>query len=288
MTDDDLPISREEIDSIIEEALVAFDDDVRAEWQRMRIEPALWHRRSRGGDGERSWAIAIDEGLVLWFDESHDSFSWNELESHGVIEDAYSSDLDFGTILYRIAQRQNEAALARAVEGDVPADGVGPGTITRTQPFRWDVCVGSLAYRVHFRDVYETCVAETAFATMEIVAEHPLLARYREPSRALYFYGAVSDPLRVANEIEATLRELSSGWRGLRDIEDVVRRLRGRHGLLMETSKSVSDTVEAVLARHDVTTSALGGDVVSEQPARRVLVLGRNAVVAGGFAFERR
>lgn len=180
-----------------------------------------------------------------------------------------------------------EAEIASAL---VPADLRGPGMIALRQTTYWDVVAASGAsYRIHFRDKVESAFAEPAYRSIDVDDVHPLLVRYDEPTRSLYFSGTPLRPREVAEQIERDIRDASGSWRGLHDYatstEAVERSLRDGHGMLLQAPAPVCCVVAQILEAAGIQCSILGNAPV--RPGKRVLLLGRSYVIASGFAFAR-
>ena len=69
--------SRDDISDWIARALAERDDAVRAEWNRMRIEPEKWSCSPYADDRGGFWAVAVDGERVLWFNDNEDGFNWS-------------------------------------------------------------------------------------------------------------------------------------------------------------------------------------------------------------------
>ena len=115
---------------------------------------------------------------------------------------------------------------------------------------------------------------------------------HEEPSRALYFSHGSARPRSVVEEVERAVRDLSGSWRGLRDhgssADAIDRQLRSGHGLLMTAPEPVCAVVARVLENEGVLCSIVGNGPSPPHPGKKVLLLGRSYVIAGGFAFEAR
>lgn len=276
---------------MISSALAEYDEDVAAEWARIRIEPEQWRCSPWGDESGGFWAVAVEGGRVLWFNDIEDGFNWSPYSARGTIGEYLCDQDTFMVILERIAQAKSELARAGLNERHVPADVIGPGTIVRRQTTYWEVRTASAAvYRIHFREKMEVGFTTAAYASAEIVSIHPLLVQYDEPSRSLYFSGTPFNPRIVAENLDRLIREASADWRNLSDyaggIDAVERRLRTGHGMLMGGPESVCGSVARALEAAGVGASVLG--VAAPRPGNRVLLLGRNYVVATAFVFEAR
>jgi hypothetical protein len=282
-----MPLSREELESMIATALADYDDEVRAAWARIRIEPARWRCSPWGDEDGGFWAVAIEGDQVLWFNDIEDGFNRSAFSERGVIDEYRCDQTELTEILSQIAHEHSARAWRESHEHDVPGELAGPGTIVRRQTTYWELrAAAGVQYRVHFRDKAEVGFAAEAYPRVELVPRHPLLVQH-EPSRSLYFMGTPVDPRRLAATLDGVVRTASEGWRRLSDYaEHAEARLRAGHGLLMNAPESVCATVAAALDDAGVGTSILGSAVA--HPGHRVLLLGRSYAIARAFAFERR
>jgi hypothetical protein len=274
---------------MIANALVEYDDAVRSRWETIRIEPEKWSCTPWGDKTGGFWAVALDGGQVLWFNDIEDGFNWSRYSTRGTIDEYFSNQDAFAMILERIAQQNSERTRARLREGDVPIELAGPGTIGARQTTYWDVRARSeLAYRIHFRDKAELAFAGAEYPSIEILDRHPLLLQYDTPKRSLYFSGTPLQGRNVVEAIERAIRAESSSWRGLHEYagttDALVRLLGAGHGMLMSAPEPVGNAAARVLEEHGVQCSILGH--APPRPGMRVLLLGRSYVVAAGFAFE--
>ena len=283
------PAPRDELDSIIADGLAEYDEDVRAEWRRIRIEPTKWRCSPWGDEGGGFWAVAIDDGKVLWFNDIEDGFNRSAFSQHGVIDEYVCDQTTFTEILEQIAQEKTSRATEALEPGGAPPGLAGPGEIVRRQTTYWELrsATGAM-WRASFVGKEEFVFAEAAYPGAEVLTEHPLLALYDEPARSLYFHGLSIDARGLAVRIASTIHHSTRGWRGL-DADAVghlQRQLAGGYGLLMDAPESVCRAVASVLEAGGVGASILGD--APARPGRRVLLLGRSYVIATAFKFERR
>jgi hypothetical protein len=284
-------LSRQELDSMIATRLAEYDDDVRAEWARIRIEPEKWRCRPLGDEGDGFWVVALDGDRALCFNDIEEGFSWSRYSTRGTLDEYLCDETGFTEILEAIAQAQSDLTRSRLREGDVPAKLRSTGTIVFRQSTYWDIRAETGARcRIHFRYKVEFAFATAAYPSIAITDHHPLLVQYHEPFRSLYFSGVPRRPSAAAEAVERAIRDLSQSWRSVRDYagstEAVERRLRAGHGMLMEAPESVCSVVARVLETEEVQCSILGN--APSRPGKRVLLLGRSHVIADGFAFEER
>jgi hypothetical protein len=285
------PLSRQDIDSMIAKAIAEYDDEVRAEWARIRIDPEQWRCRVSGDTWSTFWVVALDDGRALWFNDFEEGFNWSRFSSHGTLDEYWCDQTELSEILEQFAEVNSELVRARVRESDVPVSLAGSGTIVLRQSTYWEIRPSSGAtYRVHFRAKVEFAFQAAAYPSVELTNRHPLLAQYDEPFRSLYFSGTPRRPSAAADNLERAILEMSQSWRSLRDYagnaEAVERRLRSGHGMLMEAPEGVCAVAASVLEAEGVQCSILGN--APSRPGKRVLLLGRNYVIASGFAFERR
>lgn len=283
--------SRKDIDSMIANALAEYDDAVRSEWERIRIEPEKWRCSPWGDETGGFWAVAVNDGRVLWFNEIEEGFNWSRYTIRGTIDEYFCDQTEFVTILEQIAQKNSERTRARLHEAGVPTEIAGPGTIELRQTTYWDVHSRAGAnYRVHFQDKAEFAFAAAEYSSIEIHDRHPLLVQYDSPNRSLYFSGTPLRPRSVAEELERAIRPDSLSWRGLYEYagstDAVQRLLDAGHGMLMNAPEPVCAVAARVLEAAGLQYSILGR--APARPGMRVLLLGGSYVIAAGFAFEHR
>jgi hypothetical protein len=274
---------------MIANALAEYDDAVRSEWERIRIEPEKWRCSPWGDETGGFWAVAIDGARVLWFNDIEEGFNWSRYSTRGAIGEYLCDQTEFVAILEQIAQQNSERTRARLLEGDVPSEVAGPGMIEGRQTTYWEVRSRAGArYRIHFRDKAEVAFAGADYPSIEISDRHPLLVQYDAPQRSLYFTGTPLRTRSVAEEIDRAIRADSSSWRGLKEYagsNEAVQRLLGAgHGMLMGAPEPVCAVAARVLEASGVRCSIVGRG--HTRPGMRALVLGRSYVVASGFAFE--
>jgi hypothetical protein len=283
-----MPLSREELESMIATALADYDEEVRAAWARIRIEPAKWRCSRWGDEGGGFWAVAIEGDRVLWFNDIEHGFNRSAFSERGVIDEYSCDQTELTEIFSQIAYDHSARVWREFHEHDLPAELAGVGTIVRRQTTYWELrAVAGVQYRVHFRDKVEVGFAAEVYPRVELVSRHPLLVQHDEPSRSLYFIGTPLDPRGLAETLDGVVRTASEGWRRLSDYAGGAEaRLRTGHGLLMNAPESVCAIVAATLDDAGVRASILGS--AGAHPGYRVLVLGRSYAIARAFAFERR
>jgi hypothetical protein len=79
--------SRADVDLMISGALAEYDEEVAADRARIRIEPEKWGCSPWGDESGGVWAVAVDGGRVLWFNDIEGGFNWSPYSSRGTIGD---------------------------------------------------------------------------------------------------------------------------------------------------------------------------------------------------------
>lgn len=290
---DETPPSRAFIDAMIAEALAAVDDEVCAAWERIRIEPTLWRCVDPSAPHQRYWALAIEDDRVLWYNDLERGINRSAFAEHGVIREYWCDQTELVEILEWIATAQSDARWPTLETHALPDELAGPGTILRRPPSYWELrSATGVRFRVHFLERRDERIATADYPGIALVSEHPLLALRDAPSGRVFFHGKPRDPAAVAAALDATVREVSHGWRTLADYADLGRdveaSLRVGFGLLVSGPAPVCTAVAAVLEGAGVSTSPLGCAGASGKAPCRALVLGRSFLIAHDFRFERR
>jgi hypothetical protein len=130
-------------------------------------------------------------------------------------------------------------------------------------------------------------------------AQHPLLARYLDLHASLFFNGAVERPADLIGALLVEHRDRCGNWTSLdshlQDNADAA--LAGGNGLLASGPRELLERYAAVLERHGLEPSIVGGRPFDEfrdgkrQPRTRpveALLLGSSFVVADSFSAKRR
>ncbi len=281
-------LTREALDAMLAAGLAAYDDDVRAAWARIRIEPAKWRCSPWGDETGGFWAVAVEDDHVLWYNDIEDGFNRSPFSHDGTIGEYGSGQTELAHFLDQIARDLSAGVWGAGHARGLPADLAGSGTIAQRQTTYWELHAAAGArYRVHLRGTAETGFAAAQYPSVELTSHHPLLVQHSAPSRSLYFTGAPRDPGAVAAALDHVVRDGSDGWRSLPGYAGPVEAtLRRGHGLFMVGPEPVCVAVAAVLEDAAIRTSILGD--VAARAAHQALVLGRSYVVAQAFAFERR
>jgi len=248
---------------MIANALAAYDDAVRSEWERIRIEPEKWRCSPWGDETGGFWAVAIDGDQVLWFNDIEEGFNWSRYSTRGTIDEYFCNQDELEMIFERIAQQNSERSRAGLREGDVPPALACPGTIVARQTTYWEVeSRAGERYRIHFRDKAEFAFVGAEYPSVEIHDRHPLLVQFDSPNRSLYFTGRPLKPRSVAEEVDRAIRADSSSWRGLHEYagstDAVERLLSAGHGMLMDAPEPVCAVAARVLEAAGVQCSILG------------------------------
>ena len=66
------PVSREQLLEAMGRALEGADDDVRAAWERIRIDPEKWQCSPWGDARGGFWVVAVKGGEVAWYNDIED------------------------------------------------------------------------------------------------------------------------------------------------------------------------------------------------------------------------
>ena len=188
-----MPLSRDDLDSMIATALADYDEEVRAAWAGIRIEPTKWRCSPWGDEGGGFWVVAIEGDRVLWFNDIEDGFNRSTFSEHGVIDEYRCDQTELTEILSQIACDYSARVWKELHEHDVPAELAGPGTIVRRQTTYWELrAAAEVQYRVHLRDKVEVGFAAEVYPRVELVSRHPLLAQHDEPSRSSVLHRGAS------------------------------------------------------------------------------------------------
>lgn len=284
------PISREYLDAMIADGLAAYDEDVRKEWDRIKIEPEKWRCSPWGDAGGGFWVVAIRDSEVLWYNDIEQGFNVSPFSQHGVIDEYYCDQTAFSEILEHFAQAQSDRAWSALVPGDIPAEVLGAGTIIHRQTTYLDLRAWTgRTCRVHFRDKVEFAFRELDYPSVVLVDNHPLLMDYTQPSCVLYIAGERSERSGVVAQIAQAIHDATQGWRALADYTHHAHAdslVRDGYGLFMNGPRHICEVVAGVLEAADLRCSILGR--ATETSENRVLLLGESYVIAREFAFELR
>ncbi len=281
------PTTRAELEALLSKGLSEYDD-VRSDWEAIRIDPSKWACPPFGEPGANFWAVAIRGDQVLWFNDIEGGFNWSRFEEPGVIEEYWCNQTEFADVLQQYALQRSESAWESELPESLPLPLIGSGgRITRRQTTYWDLLVGDgCGLRVHFREKEEFGFTEEAFERIEILETHPLLFDYLEPVYDLYFSGKPGSADTVARGLDAAIRRRTGNWAGVDRYGGGAcsERLAGGYGLLMRAPKSICEVAREYLIGHDIQTTTPGIGPVAGR--RKILVIGANYVVAAHFRFE--
>jgi hypothetical protein len=79
------PVSIEELREILARELRHCSDELRAYLSSVAFEPAKWQQSPYGDEGNGFWAIASDQGRVLWYNDIEDGFNVSAFTEEGAI-----------------------------------------------------------------------------------------------------------------------------------------------------------------------------------------------------------
>lgn len=279
------PLSRESLDAMIVEALAEADDDVRAAWEQIRVEPVRWRCTPWGDATGGFWVVAVNGREVTWYNEVEEGFNTTPFSESGTI-DAYHCDQtgfsDYLRTLPEAVAAQNHAA-ARA-DRVVPASLRSGGTIIKRQTTYWTVLSSAdQAWRVHFTGKAEARFAEKSCSTIQVLDAHPILENHNTTWARLYVASAAADADELTNALSGRLRVATGGWRNLMDyVTPNVLSL--GYGSLMNGPERLVHVAAEVLDERAIRHSMIAGG--QSVDACRLLLLGRSFVAAHAFRFE--
>jgi hypothetical protein len=242
-------LTRDELEAMLSSALSQYDQDVGSDWERIRIRPEKWQCSPWGDLGEGFWAVAINDGNVLWYNDIEDGFNWSRYSKRGVIDDYWCNQDEFEEILERFAKERSERTWRSLKEEDVPEVLKRPGRIRQRQTTYWQLePLNTASLRVHFRDKVEYWFAGDDYLEVLLLDAHPLLTDYSEPTKELFIAGTTFNPTRLANQLDEHIRTQTDGWRTLAAYEtmDAVELLAGGHGLLLRAPESICSSTAAL------------------------------------------
>ncbi len=282
------PLTRESLDVMLADRLAQFDEEVRAQWDRIRIQPVKWQCHPHGDLGGGFWVVAVMGEQVLWYNDIEDGFNRSAFTTRGVIDDYWCNQDEFTDILRKFAAESAERVWRRGdLSTDVPTALMGAGQITSHQPMYWELLpTGAAKYRVYFEDGTETLLDGHTYSRMELIDKHPILEHYAQDWAMLDIGSAPADPVRVASRLTAALEEHTGGWRHFSQYSNgpAEQLLAGSYGLLMRAPRTYVDLALEILRQEKVRCSA-----IADQRARlgyRALILNRSYVIARRFGFE--
>lgn len=283
------PISKEELEALMNECLCDADDDVLNAWAAMRIEPMKWQCPPWGDEGGGFWVVAIRNGMVTWYNDIEDGFNESPLVREGIISEYRCNQDDFSQYLQRFPEARNELKPSVLKHpASIPSRLKGPGQVIRRQTTYWTVETGmGERWRLHFLEKAESSFTTSSYSCPQLLDTHPLLAQYVEPWLQLYFLGAPKEPDMTTSVVAAAISEVTGGWRKFEDYANPHAPLSSGYGSLMRAPQTVIRAVEIVLARHGVKTNTIKSFGPGHPyPLYRVLLLDTSYVIAEGFRFE--
>lgn len=281
------PISRAELDALIEQGLREADDDVLSAWASMRITPEKWTCSPWGDDGGGFWVIAIRDAVVTWYNDIEEGFNESPLIKRGVISNYYCNQDDFSQYLQRLPEAQKASSRSPLEHSSsIPSNLKCPGQVLKRQTTYWTVeTEAGEHWRIHFLEKVEFSFVASSYSAPNLTDSHPLLTHYSEPWLEPYFLGTPKQPDALTSVAAAAVAKATGGWRCYEDYANPAAPLSGSYGLLMKAPQTVVDVVRAELAKSGVSEST----IASARPvhAYRVLLFDKSFVIAEGFRFAR-
>ncbi|MBZ0206907.1 MAG: hypothetical protein K8H89_11325 [Flavobacteriales bacterium] len=276
------PISRAQLQVLIEEGLEHADDKVLAAWASVRVEPVKWQCSPFGDAGGGFWVVAVRDGTVTWYNDIEGGFNVCRWTVAGVIDEYGCAEQDFSAYLSSLVQkRQTDIS-----QGLVPEELSRDGCIVKRQTTYWTLTDrDGRSWRVHFNGKAEMNFLSAAYGSLSINDQHVLLNHHNQPCSSLYFKGKSNNPEELLAALRSKVAELTDGWRRLEEYMEPTLRLADGYGLLMEGPNSLVLALREVLTSFGVTSTTLESRT-GAKPLLRLLLLDHNYVVAEGFRFE--
>src|SRR6266850_76179 len=97
-------LTRDELEQMIAEGLADADDDVRAAWERMRIDPEKWHCSPWGDATDGFWVVAERDGRVVWYNHIEEGFNESAYSERGTIAEFWCNQSDFAEFLRKLPE----------------------------------------------------------------------------------------------------------------------------------------------------------------------------------------
>lgn len=276
------PISRKELQVLIEEGLEHADVDIHATWASIRIEPARWQCSPFGDAGGGFWVVAMSDGTVTWYNDIEGGFNVSRWSIAGVIDEYGCAEQDFTTYMISLVSKPQVD-----FPGDLlPVELSSNGRIVKRQTTYWTLTDrDGRSWRVHFIGKAEMNFASAAYRSLAISDQHVLLTHHNERWASLYFKGKSNNQDQLLAALRSKVVELTDGWRRLEEYMKPTVRLADGFGLLMEGPNSLVLALREVLASFGVTSTTLESRAEAKSPLR-LLLLDRNYVIAEDFRFE--
>lgn len=280
------PISKEDLQMLIDEGLRDTDDDVLYAWASMRVEPTKWACSPWGDEGGGFWVVAIHNGMVTWYNDIEEGFNESRFVKEGTISEYRCNQDDFSQYLQKLPEARNELKWSMLKHlAAMPNNLKCPGQVIRRQTTYWTVetAMGG-RWRIHFLDKVEFGFTLSPYSNITVSDNHPLLAQYTEPWFELYFLGTPNRPDVVTSAVAAAVVGATKDWRRFEEYVNPAAPLSSGYGSLMRAPQTVIRAVEEVLANSGVKTKTI--DCARQTHPYRVLLLDRSFVIAEDFRFE--
>jgi hypothetical protein len=284
------PLSRQELESLMEEGLAEAGDLLRTAWERIRVEPRKWLCSPWGDEGGGFWVVAEMGDQVVWFNDIEDGFNISAFTTPGVIDEYNCNQQSFGDFLRSLPEaRVAEEFAQSAPTSSVPWNARGRGRIEHRQTTYWDARPeGGSTIRIHFTDKVESRFAGPEYEGIEIKDTHPLLVHYQESWLSLFVNGLQGCRPSFAEALTREVDTATQGWRDLREYVGGADRarlvLRDGYGLLLRAPESLARSAAEIVRAHGAEPSLLPHR--KARPGYVVLLFGRAFVVARAFRFE--
>lgn len=276
------PYSRGALEADLAAGLETADDEVRREWDAIRVPPVKWKCSPWGDEGGGFWVVAVWDGHVGWYNDIEDGFQTSRYSVAGTIDEYWCNQDDFsswlGGVPSAVAMR---SAIQARPSHELPEGCSGAGVIAARKSASWTLQLDSgQCVQVRFADLREAHVAERRFTSVELLDVHPVLNRHHENWASIFLASATTKGVAIAQECDEALRAATRGFRSS-ECSLAESLFASGHGLLMEGPESEVHVVKGVLDQNGVEAS-----VVPRQRGHagmRAVVLERSFVVAGAF-----
>jgi hypothetical protein len=101
------PISRDKLQSMMDDALPRMTPQQRRLWGIIAIEPEKWRQVPYGEAGGGFWAVAVLGREVIWFNDIEDGFNASRYLTHGKIEDYWCNQDQLEWVVNDVLSRLN-------------------------------------------------------------------------------------------------------------------------------------------------------------------------------------